>query len=88
MRADEKQELDESMFVREQLRGGGESPGRRNARLVTGNPSYLQLFKYEIITTFFGGFPGALGLFLRKHLYPLLFRSIGQERRFWQRGHD
>jgi len=50
---------------------------RRYLNLVIGSGNIWYLIKYELITMFLGGLPGALGLWLRKQLYPLLFKSVG-----------
>jgi acetyltransferase-like isoleucine patch superfamily enzyme len=46
--------------------------------LVLGSTSLWVLIKYEILVTFVGPLPGALGLFLRKLFYPMLFRNVGK----------
>lgn len=37
------------------------------------------LIRYELITSLFGHLPGAMGLFLRHHFYPMLFGKIGKK---------
>jgi acetyltransferase-like isoleucine patch superfamily enzyme len=69
--------LEERHFVRQKLFGGRKSILRRYTDLSIGRPSLAALFLYEAFTTFIGPIPGALGLFLRKLLYPLLFLAIG-----------
>lgn len=46
--------------------------------MYIGKKSLVGLLKYEIITTFFGGIPGAAGLLLRKTFYKGLFRALGK----------
>ena len=46
--------------------------------LVVGNRRFGSLLKYEFIFTFFSGIPGALGLALRRLLYPLLLGAVGR----------
>lgn len=46
--------------------------------LVIGRKDVFSLIRYELITSIFGSFPGALGLFLRKFFYKSLFRYTGQ----------
>ena len=46
--------------------------------LAIGEKSWSRLIKYEFITTLFGGWPGALGLFLRQKAYRALFQSMGR----------
>lgn len=43
-----------------------------------GKTYLVSLLKYELITFFFGGLPGALGLYLRSKLYPLLLGAVGR----------
>ena len=45
---------------------------RRYADLVVGQPGLWALIKFELIVLLCGNTPGALGLFLRSKLYPLL----------------
>lgn len=45
---------------------------------VIGSKGILFLLKYEAITSFFGGLPGALGLLLRKIFYKQLLGKVGQ----------
>ena len=51
-----------------------QSAFRRYLDLVVGTRSIWYLIKYEAITALLGGLPGALGLWLRKKFYPLLFK--------------
>lgn len=69
--------LSEDKFIRSRL-GDSESAIKKYCELVIGEHSYWHLLKYELITSFFGWIPGALGLALRKILYPLLFNNIGK----------
>ncbi len=71
--------LPEDQYVRAKLYGGDKSQLRRYADLVVGEDgSYTQLLKYELLTFFLGGIRGALGLALRKKLYPSLFKHCGR----------
>ena len=54
------------------------SKAQRYADLVVGRPGLLALLKYELIILLCSGVPGALGLFLRARLYPLLLGSCGR----------
>lgn len=47
-------------------------------RLFVGSGSILFLIRYELIMMFVNGLPGALGLFLRKLFYPILFKKVGK----------
>ncbi len=46
--------------------------------MVIGRPGWEALLKYELIVMLSQGFPGALGLVLRKNLYPLLLGACGR----------
>ena len=56
----------------------GRSKVRRYADLIVGRPGLLALLKYELIVTVCGAVPGALGLFLRSKLFPLLLGRAGR----------
>lgn len=51
---------------------------RKYQTLVVGSDSLWTLVKFELITLLCGWVPGALGLALRKVLYPFLFRKVGK----------
>ena len=71
--------IDDDHYIRAKLFSGGKSDLRRYADLVVGDGrSYWHLLGYELITFFFGGVRGALGLVLRKKSYPLLFKKVGK----------
>ncbi len=46
--------------------------------LIIGKKGILNFFKYECIILFSSWVPGALGIFLRAKLYPLLIGSVGK----------
>ncbi|MCG8401120.1 MAG: acyltransferase [Firmicutes bacterium] len=72
-------QIDEQQYIRAKLFDGDKSNLRRYADLVVGEDAgYGELLKYELITFFLGGVRGALGLLLRKKLYPLLFNQCGK----------
>lgn len=76
---DDAAPLEKSSYVRAKLYDGDKSNLRRYADLVVGeNASYWQLLKYEFITCTFGYIPGALGLVIRKKIFPSLFKSCGR----------
>jgi acetyltransferase-like isoleucine patch superfamily enzyme len=61
----------------------GVSPFQKYQDLVVGSPSLLRLFLFELVGCF-TWFPGALGLVLRRLLYPLLLESVGKNVVFGQ----
>ncbi|MBN1223117.1 MAG: acyltransferase [Candidatus Aminicenantes bacterium] len=46
--------------------------------LVLGKKGLFSFLKYELVVLLFSGIPGALGLFLRKIFYPVLFKKVGK----------
>lgn len=67
-----------------QLFAPGTSSREKYAALVIGRPGLGALVKYELIVTFAQPCAGALGLALRKALYPLLLGSCGRNVVFGQ----
>jgi acetyltransferase-like isoleucine patch superfamily enzyme len=60
------------------------SKRQRYQALVIGDSSLGGLLKYELIVTLVSWLPGALGLFLRSKLYPLLMGRVGKNVIFGQ----
>jgi acetyltransferase-like isoleucine patch superfamily enzyme len=63
---------------------GGASQSAKYARLIVGRPGLGALLKYELVVTASQYVPGALGLVLRRTLYPLLLGSCGRNVTFGQ----
>ena len=63
--------------IQDELFAPGRSKVQRYMDLVIGKSSIWTLVKYEAIVTLCGMLPGALGLFLRSKLYPLLLGRTG-----------
>jgi acetyltransferase-like isoleucine patch superfamily enzyme len=63
--------------AQEQLFAPGSSALDKYRALIVGRPGIGALLSYELVTTFSQSCPGALGLLLRKTLYPLLLGSCG-----------
>jgi acetyltransferase-like isoleucine patch superfamily enzyme len=70
--------------VQDQLFAPGTSSRAKYASLVVGRPGLAALLKYELIVMFAQSWPGALGLMIRKTLYPLLLGSCGRNVVFGQ----
>ena len=70
--------------AQEQLFAPGKSSRAKYAELVVGQPGLGALVKYELIVMFAQSWPGALGLALRKLLYPMLLGSCGRNVVFGQ----
>jgi acetyltransferase-like isoleucine patch superfamily enzyme len=58
--------------------GAQRSRRERYADLVIGRSGWGPLLAYELVVTFCGWMPGALGLFLRGKLYPLILGRVGR----------
>lgn len=63
--------------VQAEIAGGGESSFRRYQDMIIGSRRWRDLILYELIQVFASWVPGALGLLLRKKLYPLLLGECG-----------
>jgi acetyltransferase-like isoleucine patch superfamily enzyme len=70
--------------AQEQLFAPGKSSRAKYAELVVGRAGMGALLKYELIVMLAQARPGALGLVLRKVLYPKLLGSCGQNVVFGQ----
>jgi acetyltransferase-like isoleucine patch superfamily enzyme len=70
--------------AQEQLFAPGKSSRAKYAELVVGRSGFGALLKYELIVMFAQSWPGALGLALRKALYPMLLGACGRNVIFGQ----
>ena len=70
--------------AQEQLFSAGTSARQKYATLVVGRPGLGALIAYEVVVTLSQSLPGALGLALRKMLYPMLLGSCGRNVVFGQ----
>ena len=70
--------------AQEQLFDASTSAREKYAALVVGRSDWASLLLYELIVTFTQSLPGALGLVLRKALYPSLLGSCGRNVVFGQ----
>ena len=70
--------------AQEQLFAPGKSSRAKYAELVVGRRGLGALLKYELIVMFAQSWPGALGLVIRKALYPMLLGSCGRNVVFGQ----
>jgi acetyltransferase-like isoleucine patch superfamily enzyme len=66
------------MEVQKELFGVNESKLKKYQRLVIGTTGLWTLIKYELIILFASWIPGALGLFLRSKIYPMILQSCGR----------
>ena len=65
--------------------GASRSKRQRYADLVIGEPGWWPLIRYELVMLLSSWVPGALGLFLRSKLYPLILGRVGRNVAFGQR---
>jgi acetyltransferase-like isoleucine patch superfamily enzyme len=70
--------------IQDQLFAPGASSRAKYAALVVGRPGLAALLQYELVVMFAQSWPGALGLVMRKALYPLLLGSCGRNVAFGQ----
>lgn len=70
--------------AQDDLFAAGQSARQKYSALVVGRPGLGALLKYELIVTLAQALPGALGLALRKALYPTLLGSCGRNVVFGQ----
>jgi acetyltransferase-like isoleucine patch superfamily enzyme len=68
----------ETFILREKLFARDTSQMRRYQDLFVGRRGTLHLVRYELIILLASWIPGALGLFLRSKLYPLLLGRVGK----------
>jgi acetyltransferase-like isoleucine patch superfamily enzyme len=67
----------ETFRTRRRLFGEDTSQIRRYQDLIIGRRGAFTLIKYELVMLVSSWVPGALGLYLRSKLYPLLIREVG-----------
>lgn len=70
--------------VQDELSRPGVSAREKYAALIIGRPGWDALIKHEFVVLLSQSVPGALGLVLRKTLYPLLLGSCGRNVVFGQ----
>jgi acetyltransferase-like isoleucine patch superfamily enzyme len=67
-----------SYKVQKALKDKKTSNIKKYQELVIGESGIIPLIKYELIVTFTSWIPGAIGIFLRKLLYPLIIGKVGK----------
>lgn len=67
---------EKQIHIQREMSGG--SKLKAYGELVVGRPGLLPLLKYELVTFLCTYMPGALGLWLRSRLYPLLLGACGR----------
>jgi acetyltransferase-like isoleucine patch superfamily enzyme len=76
--------MTEIQRAQDQLFAGGQSARERYSALVIGRPGWAALLHYEIVQLCAQNVPGALGLALRKVLFPSLLGACGRNVVFGQ----
>lgn len=64
--------------VQDPISGRRDSQVRKYQHMVVGSERWWDLIKYELVVLFLARLPGALGLFLRGRLYPLILGEVGR----------
>jgi acetyltransferase-like isoleucine patch superfamily enzyme len=72
------EKFDKNKSIKNILTRPGQSSFQKYKTLVGGEISLLTFIFYEVIISILGNMPGAVGLFLRRKTYPLLFGSCGK----------
>ena len=75
---EEKQSQAKQYKIGQALDGKQSSTLGKYQELVLGKHTLAALIKYELITSLISWIPGALGLFLRTKLYPLILGKVGK----------
>jgi acetyltransferase-like isoleucine patch superfamily enzyme len=70
--------------IQDDLTAPGVSARDKYSALIVGRPGWEALLKYELVVTLSQSVPGALGLVLRRTLFPLLLGSCGRNVVFGQ----
>jgi len=72
MNGEESSKMQQELFMK------NKSNFRIYQETMVGNYKFLDLLKFELITSVSSSLPGAVGLYSRKHLYRFLFKKIGR----------
>ena len=69
---------DRVTVIKDRVKDIGQSPFQSYKEIFVGSNRFFDFAKYELVLTLFSWLPGAMGLFLRRLFYPLIFRKIGK----------
>lgn len=72
------EQIDQEKIGRYKLAKAQQSPMGVYKSLVVGDVSFSQFLLYEFLTSFIGPITGGLGFYLRKKLYPKLFKKTSK----------
>jgi len=76
--ADGMHKLERDNSVRKILSDEERSSYSKYKSLTMGDESFLRFLLYEVLTCLLGPLPGAMGIFLRRIVYPKFFRKCGK----------
>ena len=68
----------EATSIHFELQDEHKSSFQKYKNLTIGGKSLFSLLLYEVITSLFGNFPGAIGYFLRSKFYKVLLKRVGK----------
>lgn len=71
-------EIEKDNIIREKLARGQVSPFKTYIELTIGETGIHRFLFYEFVTSLFGPMPGGIGIYLRKKMYPRLFKKVGK----------
>jgi acetyltransferase-like isoleucine patch superfamily enzyme len=71
-------EIDKGTIYRDRIVDSRRSPLRTYMDLTVGDVGFARFIIYELLTCLLGPLPGGIGFFLRKLLYPRIFKGIGR----------
>jgi len=69
---------DRVTVIKDRVKDISRSPFQSYKEIFVGSDRFFDFIKYELVLTLFSWLPGAIGLFLRKLFYPLIFGKIGK----------
>jgi len=68
----------EATSIHFELQDRRKSSFQKYKKLTIGKKGLFFLLKYEMVTSLFGNFPGAMGYFLRSKFYKVLLKRVGK----------
>ncbi len=69
---------DRVAVIKDRVKDISQSPFQNYKEIFVGSNRFVDFIKYELVLTLFSWLPGAIGLFLRRLFYPLIFGKIGK----------
>ncbi len=78
MKKDSNKNTDKGPGLHKKIFDPSKSNFQKYCEMYIGKKGLIPFLFYEFSITLLGSLPGALGLFLRKKYYPILFKSVGK----------